>query len=474
MGKSVAIVGAGVFGISIAISLRDKGYTVSVFDRNPYDETDYDPTDDRHQQSASVDHNKIFRASYGTKLHYQRLALESRQAWLAADKEANAGLFAACGMLRVQPTDQLGALEKETLANMERDGLRDTQFVKDDSEDRKRATELGWEPKLLDFSIPDNPKSASFAAVLDSLGGFTQCSKACAHFQKVAKEKGVTFYFGPKTGAIDSLVEEESPVTTGLKQAVGLKTKDGVIHKADSVVIAAGSCSTQLLPDLSYHLESSGGSVVTFKIDENDTKLWDKYSPEKFPVITWKSAPRSEDGKDTGSVYVFPRTPDGLIKIGYRGIKFTNFQPAPEGTPFTQDGQWSIPLDRKHSTTVPQPAVDAIRRFVSIFLPEFTETSFHSQKLCWYTDSLDNSFVIDYVPHYAKGSVFVCTGGSGHGAKFMPVLGEHAADIFHNGDASTSYMRPFWRWRETAPRRNGLEEGPGGSRNLGNHSFADE
>lgn len=31
---------------------------------------------------------------------------------------------------------------------------------------------------------------------------------------------------------------------------------------------------------------------------------------------------------------------------------------------------------------------------------------------------------IDYIPTYAENSVFVCTGGSGHGAKFMPVLGE--------------------------------------------------
>lgn len=60
---------------------------------------------------------------------------------------------------------------------------------------------------------------------------------------------------------------------------------------------------------------------MTFKIDPENKALWDKYSPEKFPVITWKSAPRAKDGKDTGSIYVFPRTSDGIIKIGYRGVK---------------------------------------------------------------------------------------------------------------------------------------------------------
>lgn len=89
--------------------------------------------------------------------------------------------------------------------------------------------------------------------------------------------------------------------------------------------LEAGSFSTQILPDLSYHLESSAGSLATFKIDKSDSKLWDKYSPERFPVMTWKSAARDSTGKDTGSIYVLPRTPEGLVKIGFRGIKVFNF-----------------------------------------------------------------------------------------------------------------------------------------------------
>ena len=60
---------------------------------------------------------------------------------------------------------------------------------------------------------------------------------------------------------------------------------------------------------------------MTFHIDPDNEELWSKYAPENFPVMTWKSTPRDRNGKDTGSVYVFPRTADGLIKIGYRGIK---------------------------------------------------------------------------------------------------------------------------------------------------------
>jgi len=88
-----------------------------------------------------------------------------------------------------------------------------------------------------------------------------------------------------------------------------------------SLTSKAGSFSTQVLPELSYFLESSAGSLATFKIDATNTELWEKYSPERFPVMTWKSVPRDGSGKDTGSIYVLPRTPEGLLKIGYRGIK---------------------------------------------------------------------------------------------------------------------------------------------------------
>lgn len=155
-------------------------------------------------------------------------------------------------MLRVQPTDQIGALERETLANLERDGLRHTQFVKSNQEDRERAVSLGWDSKLLDFKIPDHPQQQNFEAVLDSLAGFTRCSESCAYIQKVAAMAGVTFRFGPMEGAFDSLVEESSHVGPAQKKSIGLKTKEGLFHRADVVVIAGKSSKQGLF--LSYYL----------------------------------------------------------------------------------------------------------------------------------------------------------------------------------------------------------------------------
>lgn len=50
---------AGIFGLALAKELGTRGYDVTVFDRNRYDLTGYNPADGAMEQSASVDYNKI-------------------------------------------------------------------------------------------------------------------------------------------------------------------------------------------------------------------------------------------------------------------------------------------------------------------------------------------------------------------------------------------------------------------------------
>lgn len=146
-------------------------------------------------------------------------------------------LFSSSGMLRVQPSDGLGALERETLANMERDGLRDTQFVKSNTEDRHRAARIGWEDKLLDFEIPETSPPVTYEAVLDSLAGFVRCSNACAYYQRLAVDKGVEFHFGTE-GAVETLVNSKHGSDSERRKVTGVKTKAGKAYNADVVVVA--------------------------------------------------------------------------------------------------------------------------------------------------------------------------------------------------------------------------------------------
>lgn len=108
--------------------------------------------------------------------------------------------------------------------------------------------------------------------------------------------------------------------------------------------------------------------------------------------------------------------------------------------------------------------------YIADNLPELKEFGISSTKLCWYTDSIDNSFVVDYVP--GRPGVFVCSGGSGHGFKFLPILGREVVKILQ-GSEPTVYGE-MWKWRGSSPsaQRNGLEEGEDGPRVLAKQAMA--
>ena len=109
--------------------------------------------------------------------------------------------------------------------------------------------------------------------------------------------------------------------------------------------------------------------------------------------------------------------------------------------------------------------------YISVNLPELLELGVSSTKLCWYTDSIDNSFLVDYVP--GRKGIAVCSGGSGHGFKFLPILGREVVKILEGQGQDTPYGL-LWKWRDSHPPsgRNGLEEGEAGPRVLSKLTMA--
>ena len=167
-------------------------------------------------------------------------------------------------------------------------------------------------------------------------------------------------------------------------------------------------------------------------------------------------------GNDLGGLYGLPRTPEGVVKVAFRGAKWTNY---------TYDGEDSgrkLSYPKTDVEEIPEEAMRTIRTFCEENLPDLLEIELERGRLCWYSDSVDNSFLMDYVPN--TENLIVVNGGSGHGFKFLPVLGEHVADVLERRD--TEYTRLF-KWRDVPEGgRNGLEEGPQGWRTLDKQKMA--
>ncbi|OTA96211.1 hypothetical protein M434DRAFT_393066 [Hypoxylon sp. CO27-5] len=464
--SKIIIVGSGVFGISTALWLARSGYKdVTVLDMQDTAATAYDPL--AGVDSASADLNKIIRFSYGDEIEYQRLATEAARMWeewnrdiaeAPADelperlRNGDRKLWWNAGLLRMSSESKLGDFEIATLENMKREGIRELQFRTDDDADIARAKERGWAHKL--DPCRRQERFGTHKAVLDSAAGFVYAYKSCAWAQHLARKAGVKFVLDPVRGKVVDITNKDGhPI---------VHTADGIEHSADLVVVAGGGWTPSLVPEVQGLLETTAGSVANIQIPKDRLDLWEKFAPENQPVISWGS----HQGKE---VYSLPRDENGVFKIGWRKTKWTNFRDVcgkrisvPKTAHVTEEKETRIPIE----------ALNGIKEYITINFPELIPLGISSTRLCWYTDSIDNSFVVDFVP--GRPGVAVCSGGSGHGFKFLPVLGREVVKILDGKGSETVYGQ-MWRWRSSGePTQNGLEEGEQGPRVLSKQTMASE
>jgi sarcosine oxidase/L-pipecolate oxidase len=80
-------------------------------------------------------------------------------------------------------------------------------------------------------------------------------------------------------------------------------------------------------------------------------------------------------------------------------------------------------------TAIPTHTLRLIQTFLEDYLPELGAEGIDIalNRVCWYTDTFDNRFVIDRVPE--TEGLIVATGGSGHAFKYLPIIGEWIVDI---------------------------------------------
>ncbi|KAJ6171845.1 hypothetical protein N7470_000912 [Penicillium chermesinum] len=466
----VIIVGGGVFGLSTALWLARGGYKdVMIFDRCDFEKDLYNPSS--NCDGASADINKIFRATYGQQTHSQDLALEARNIWLQWNKEIRQSspselpepltpqdqLLHLCGVYHLADGPEMIDRYVENLKIMKdtAPSFRDLQFVKDSPEDEKRAADLGpeWAKKHHLFDHFRNNRTNGF---LDAGSGVTLADKACVYARHLCLKAGVKFVLGRPKGELERLLIDQS--SQG-KRVQGIQTRDGQSHFADIIIVACGPWSSSVVPEAHRSVEATMGTLMFIDVPSNRQDLRERFHPDNFPI--WRFLEGEGDSAYEGGG--FPITREGRLKFGFRARKFTNFQDHPKenklriSTPRTKYS--SEPIN-----TVPLYGLQRMKRVIGGLFPELKEIGFTDSRLCWYTDSIDNEFVIDYVPGYSD-SLFICTGGSGHGFKFLPILGKYVKNQL---EKTPDRFTPLWKWRSVQEGKpcNGLEEGENGPREM--------
>ncbi|KAI5305699.1 hypothetical protein KEM56_003591 [Ascosphaera pollenicola] len=462
--EPIVIVGAGIFGLSTALHLARRGYTdVTVLDKNEYNKTHYSYLNGC--DAASADINKIIRSAYGAQTEYQALSQEAIAGWNAWNAEIKSGslvppglttsdrVFINNGHLAVLDDPKLPEFERATIENMEKAGFKDSQLDISNAKNQAIARAKGLGHAIDPFNR--QRRNLTVAGVLDTTGGLTVADNACRFALTKAKSLGVKFIFGPAKGTYSDLVYD----ATG-KHATGVKTKDGLTHQSALTIIACGGWTPSILPQLDGLCETTAGSVALLKIPRS-SPLFERFAPGNFP--SWQY--RMRDGA-SGGLYGFPRNDDGWMKIGYRGTKYTHPKVQNDGK------ERSVPITRWTEDTIksiPHQAHKTVQAFIDKELPELASEGLHLSltRLCWYTDTFDNHFVIDRVP--GNQNIMVATGGSGHAFKYLPNIGNWVVDIIEGMNVDRPVIKA-WKWRKLEDQKpaNVLMEGSKGAHALDN------
>jgi sarcosine oxidase len=181
----------------------------------------------------------------------------------------------------------------------------------------------------------------------------------------------------------------------------GVRLQDGSRVSADVYVFACGPWLGQLFPEaLGSWIRPTRQEVYYFALPG---KSGDRYMAGHLPI--WI---------DFGSRIVY-----GIPGAGGRWFKIAD----------DTRGRVIDPTTQKRTAT---PAgVENARQFLRERFPEIAKEPLISAEVCQYENSPDGHLIIDRLPH--ASNVWIAGGGSGHGFKLSPAIGEMTAHAIVDG-----------------------------------------
>jgi glycine/D-amino acid oxidase-like deaminating enzyme len=378
--SSILIAGAGIFGLAAAWELRLRGWTVTVLDPGPIP----------RPSAASTDVSKIVRADYGADHLYTDMAEAALAGWDRWNARWEPPLYHEDGfvVLASEPMSA-GGFEYESFESLRRRGHPVERLPDID----RTTTVPGWSP----IAYPDG--------YLNRRAGWVESAAVVSRVASEARGTGVRIV---ENTIVRELLPASGPVTS-------VRTREGAIHSADLVLIAAGAWTPKLLPHLADVMWTTGQPVV--HVEAGTDPRW---RAPMFPV--W-AADIARSGW-----YGFPALADGALKIGHHG----------SGHPADPDGPRAAPADHE----------GRVRDFLRAQLPALSDAPIRESRLCLYCDTFDGDFWIDHDPD--RPGLIVAAGDSGHGFKFAPILGPLIADVV---ERRPNAWAPRFRWRSRGPDR---------------------
>lgn len=363
--RAVRVGGAGRSAIVVGAGAFG-GWTALHLLRRGFEVTLVDAWGAGNSRASSGGETRVIRGSYGTRGVYTRLTARALDLWRKHDAARGSGLFHPAGVLWMHGADD--SFLRESIPHLVANGLAHERLD-------ARAAAARW---------PQIDWRGLAGALWEPDSGYLDARRACADVVAAFLAEGGRF-----------LLDNARPAVGGGEAAVELDR--GGRLKLHQVVFACGPWLSRLFPD-----------VIGARIRPTRQEVFFFGTPAGDPRFESPQLPVWADPSGERMFYGIP----GNDARGFKVADDTRGEPIDPTT-----------LERTPS----REALERARGFLARRFPELAGAPLVEARVCQYENSPDGDLIFDR--HPAAANLWLLGGGSGHGFKLGPALGEHVAAV---------------------------------------------
>jgi monomeric sarcosine oxidase len=338
-------------------------------------------------RASSGGETRVIRACYGERAIYTRMAARALELWRAYDRQHGRHLFRKTGGLWMFGADD--SFGRESVRALQASGLPVEQLT---------PGEAGRRYPQINFA-------GITSVVFEPEAGYLLARRACEDVVEQVVAGGGTYH--------QRLAQ--MPLDAKGSRLAGVSLAGGDTLEADLFVFACGPWLGTLFPEiLSSLVVPTRQEIYYFGPPAGDRRFAD----EALPV--WL---------DVGERLIY-----GIPANVNRGFKVADDTAGPRFDPTGGDRE----------TTA--AGVAAARAFIEKRFPALKGAPYLGGEVCQYESSPDSHFIVDR--HPALSNVWIVGGGSGHGFKMGPAIGEIVANAV-TGKASPDPILTLARFTRT-------------------------
>ena len=333
-----------------------------------------------NSRASSGGETRVIRGTYGPRAIYTHLTARALHLWKENERRWQRKLYHPIGVLWLVEQDE--TYERAALPLLKEAGLAFEELS--GAETARRYPQINCEQVRW--------------AIYEKDAGYLTARRACA---------AVLEGFLAEGGEYRQLAAQAGPQPVG-GELRGITLSDGTTLGADGFVFACGPWLGRLFPDvIGDRVRATRQEVFFFGTPPGDQR----FTEQALPV--WA---------DHGRGFIY-----GIPGNEWRGFKVADDTRGP-------------PFDPTTGERLPTPAVlQAAREYLAYRFPGMKDAPLVEARVCQYENSPDEHFIIDR--HPAAANAWLVGGGSGHGFKHGPAVGELVARLVLSGGTPDPQFR---------------------------------